>query len=175
MSIFHYKDKTQQLLSYPPHFDRRVACCRCVAMIVTAFSSLPLVVVVVVAKLLCRDQSYPEPQITVARVTVTSWPVPAAVQKTLNPLVKGYHWASRFSTLRGDKREEEEHEEHDVRDSIAGGAVVKYKSFKHCSPNIRSDKEKLNIDLESWTHEHIARTIQTGAETLVEELSLMEI
>ena len=72
MSIFHYKDKTQQLLSYPPHFDHRVACCRCVAMIVTAFSSLPLVVVVVVAKLLCRDQSYPEPQITVARVTVTS-------------------------------------------------------------------------------------------------------
>ena len=72
---FPIKDKTQQLLSYPLHFDPRVACCRCVSMIVTAFSSLPLVAVVVVMLLLscCAGiRVYPAPQITVARVTVTS-------------------------------------------------------------------------------------------------------
>ena len=71
---FPIKDKTQQLLSYPLHFDPRVACCRCVSMIVTAFSSLPLVAVVVMLLLSCCAgiRVYPAPQITVARVTVTS-------------------------------------------------------------------------------------------------------
>ena len=69
-------------------------------MIVTAFSSLPLVAVVVVVVVVMLLLSccagirvYPAPQITVARVTVTS-----ARCCTQNlPLSKGHHWASSCS------------------------------------------------------------------------------
>ena len=91
-------------------------------MIVTAFSSLPPVAVVVVVMLLlscCAGiRVYPAPQITVARVTVTS-----ARCCTQNLESTGQGLPLGLFMLQ-DKREEEEHEEHDVRDTTAGGGEI---------------------------------------------------
>ena len=129
----------------------------------------------VVVKLLCRDQSYPAPQITVARVTVTS-----ARCCTQNlPLARGPHWASPCSDCNQEIREKKKN----MRNTTSGippQEVGKYESFKHCSPNIRGDKETtrnwiLILNLEHATRERIARTIQIGAETLVKKLPLIGI
>ena len=149
----NYKDKTQQLLSYPLHFDPRVACCRCVSMIVTAFSSLPLVVVVVVMLLLscCAGiRVYPAPQITVARVTVTS---ARCCTQNLS-LSKGHHWASSCSDCNQEIREKKKN----MRNTTSGippQEVGKYESFKHCSPNIRGDKETTRNWLLILNLEHV--------------------